>query len=287
VSWAWPFRRRPEAGRDVPWIPPELGDPQGLVGVGGDLDPPTLLRAYSEGVFPWFSEGDPVLWWSPDPRAVIELGRPDAPGEASLHVGRRLARTIRSGKFRVTVNRCFERVMRACGETRPEGTWVTEDMVAGYTELHRLGHAHSLEVWTTTPTLPPGEEGNRRPAPSLTLSPGGEGGRRPGEGGITAKVDDPLAAVPAPLPGWELAGGIYGVAVGGLFAGESMFYHVTDASKVALVALVGRLRQRGYALFDVQMKTDHTSRMGAVEVPRDEYLRRLREAVQLTAVTFG
>jgi leucyl/phenylalanyl-tRNA--protein transferase len=255
VSWAWPFRRRPGAGRDVPWIPPELGDPQGLVGVGGDLDPPTLLRAYSEGVFPWFSEGDPVLWWSPDPRAVVELGRPEAPGETSLHVGRRLARTIRSGKFRVTVNRCFERVMRACGESRPEGTWVTEDMVAGYAELHRLGHAHSLEVWTA--------------------------------GGQEAKVDDPLAAVPAPLPGWELAGGIYGVAVGGLFAGESMFYHVTDASKVALVALVGRLRQRGYALFDVQMKTDHTGRMGAVEVPRAEYLRRLREAVRLTAVTFA
>jgi leucyl/phenylalanyl-tRNA--protein transferase len=256
VSWAWPFRRRPGSGRDVPWIPPELGDPQGLIGVGGDLSPRTLLRAYSEGVFPWFSEGDPLLWWSPDPRAVIELGRPQAPDETTLHVPRRLARTIRSGRFRVTVDRCFEAVMRACGETRAEGTWVTEDMVAGYTELHRRGHAHSLEVWTAG-------------------------------GGLGAKVDEPLAAVPAPLPGWELAGGIYGVAVGGLFAGESMFHAVTDASKVALVALVERLRGRGYVLFDVQMTTDQTSRMGAVEVPRAEYLRRLREAVRLTDVAFG
>jgi len=160
-------------------MPPELGDKDGLVGVGGDLSPATLLRAYSDGVFPWFSDGDPILWWSPDPRGVLELD--------GLHVSRRLARTIRGGKFRVTANQCFERVMRACGETRPEGTWVTEEMVAAYTELHRRGHAHSLEVWV----------------------------------------------------GDDLAGGIYGVAVGGLFAGESMFHAVTDASKVAIVATGG------------------------------------------------
>jgi leucyl/phenylalanyl-tRNA--protein transferase len=207
-------------------MPPELGDKDGLVGVGGDLSPATLLRAYSEGVFPWFSDGDPVLWWSPDPRGVLDLD--------GLHIPRRLVRTIRGGKFRTTVNRCFERVMRACGETRPEGTWVTEDMVAAYTELHRRGHAHSLEVWA----------------------------------------------------GDDLAGGIYGVAVGGLFAGESMFHHVTDASKVALVALVERLRVRGYVLFDVQMKTEHTGRLGVTEIPRAEYLCRLQAAVKLTGVTF-
>jgi leucyl/phenylalanyl-tRNA--protein transferase len=226
VSWQWPFRRGPGADRDVPWLPPELGDPDGLIGVGGELTPVTLLRAYSEGVFPWFSSGDPVLWWSPDPRAIIELD--------GLHVSRRLARTVRSGKFRVTVDACFTEVMKACGEERPEGTWVTAEMVAGYTALHRAGHAHSVEVWS----------------------------------------------------GDELAGGIYGVAVGGLFAGESMFHRRTDASKVALVALVERLRQRGYALFDVQMTTEHTERMGAVNVPRDEYLRRLRAAVRLSNVTF-
>lgn len=228
MSWDWPFRRRPGGpGRDVPWIPPELGDAQGLIGVGGDLSPDTLVRAYAEGVFPWFNEGDPVLWWSPDPRAVIELD--------GLHVSHRLARTIRSGKFRTTVNTRFADVMRACGETRPEGTWVTDEMLAAYTELHRRGHAHSLEVWQ----------------------------------------------------GDELAGGVYGVAVGGLFAGESMFHRKTDASKVALVALVERLRQRGYVLFDVQMKTDHTERMGAVEIPRAEYLRRVHDAVRLTGVTFA
>lgn len=235
--------------RDVPWIPPELAEPDGFVGVGGDLRPPTLLRAYAEGVFPWFNEGDPILWWSPDPRGVIELHadpstHPDAtPGYGGLHVSRRLARTIRSGKFRVTVNQCFEEVMRACGECRPEGTWVTTDMLAGYAELHRLGHAHSLETW------------------------------------VRAEDEGPDV--------WELAGGTYGVSIGGLFAAESMFYRVTDGSKVALAALVSRLRERGYVLLDVQMKTDHTSTMGATEIPRSEYLKRLRQAIAMTGISFA
>ena len=239
MTWPWPIRRGFEEERDVPWIEPRLGEPEGLIGVGGDLSPALLLRAYSEGVFPWFSEGDPVLWWSPDPRAIIEMD--------GLHVSRRLARTIRSGKFRVSVDRSFEAVMRACGETRPEGTWVTEEMVAAYSRLHREGHAHSVEVWS------PGEE----------------------------------AAGTAALPGWQLAGGIYGVAIGGLFAGESMFHTVTDASKVALAALVEHLNKQGYALFDVQMKTEHTERMGAVEIARDSYLARLQDAVAMGNVRFG
>lgn len=216
-----------EEERDVPWIDPRLGEPEGLIGVGGDLSPALLLRAYSEGVFPWFSEGDPVLWWSPDPRAIIELD--------GLHVSRRLARTIRSGKFRVTIDRQFEAVMRACGETRPDGTWVTDEMIAAYSRLHREGHAHSVEVWH----------------------------------------------------GDALAGGIYGVAIGGLFAGESMFHTVTDASKVALAALVEHLKKQGYVLFDVQMKTEHTERMGAVEITRDSYLARLHDAVAMGNVRFG
>ena len=146
MTWAWPFRRGPEPDPDVPWISPELAEPEGLVGVGGTLAPETLLRAYADGVFPWFSEGDPILWWSPDPRAVIELD--------GLHVSRRLARTIRSGRFRVTVNRCFAQVMRACGENREEGTWVTPEMVTGYTALHRQGHAHSVEVWAAPDEAP-------------------------------------------------------------------------------------------------------------------------------------
>ena len=220
------MRRGFEEERDVPWIEPRLGEPEGLIGVGGDLSPALLLRAYSEGVFPWFSEGDPVLWWSPDPRAIIELD--------GLHISRRLARTIRSGKFRVTIDRQFEAVMRACGEARPDGTWVTDEMIAAYSRLNREGHAHSLEVWH----------------------------------------------------GDALAGGIYGVAIGGLFAGESMFHTVTDASKVALAALVEHLKNRGYALFDVQMKTEHTERMGAVEIARDSYLERLQVAVAMGNVRF-
>jgi leucyl/phenylalanyl-tRNA--protein transferase len=231
----------------VPWIPPELAEPDGFVGVGGDLAPRTLLRAYAEGVFPWFNDGDPILWWSPDPRGIVELHadartHPDAtPGYGAMHVSNRLARTIRSGKFRVTVNECFSTVMRACGECRPEGTWVTDEMLAAYTELHRLGHAHSVETWIRSEDNP----------------------------------DE-----------WDLAGGTYGVSVGGLFAAESMFYRVTDGSKVALAALVQRLRARGFALLDVQMKTDHTGRMGATEISRKEYLKRLRRAISVTGVSF-
>ena len=221
--------------RDVPWIPPELADPDGFVGVGGDLGPRTLLRAYAEGVFPWFNEEDPILWWSPDPRAVIELySAPDSP-YGGLHVSHRLARTIRSGKFRVTFNTCFTEVMRACGQNREGGTWVTPDMLASYTEMHRLGHAHSVETWV----------------------------------------------------GDELAGGVYGLAVGGLFAAESMFFRVSDGSKVALAALVSRLRKRRFTLLDVQMTTSHTERLGAVNISRAEYLERLHDAVRVTGVSFA
>lgn len=226
MSWSWPFRRGWELSRDVPWVPPELGEAEGLVGVGGELEPATLLRAYADGVFPWYSEGDPILWWSPDPRAIIELDE--------LHISRRLARTIRSGKFRVTFDQAFEGVMRACGEHREEGTWVTEEMIAAYTALHRMGHAHSVEVWS----------------------------------------------------GEDLTGGVYGVSVGGLFSGESMFHRKTDASKIALAALVERLRQRGYVLFDVQMTTEHTERLGAKNIPRSDYLQRLREAVTMKDIRF-
>ncbi len=209
---------------DAPyWNPPAAAGPDGLVGVGGDLRPATLVRAYADGVFPWFSPGDPILWWSPDPRGVFDLGR--------IHVSRSLARTIKAGKFRVTVNQAFRQVIEACATTRTDGTWITDEMIEAYTDLHAVGAAHSVETWL------PGMDG-----------------------------------------GWQLAGGIYGVAVGGLFAGESMFHRATDASKVALVALTDRLRARGFTLFDTQMVTDHTATMGAVEIPRAEYLARLAAA---------
>lgn len=207
-------------------MPPDEGDRRGPIGVGGDLSVPMLRRAYSEGVFPWYNEGDPILWWSPDPRGIIPLD--------GLHVSKRLARTIRSGTFQITVNQCFREVMQACGDARPEGTWITQEMLDGYSAAHEAGLAHSLEVWR----------------------------------------------------GEDLAGGIYGIAVGGLFAGESMFHRVTDASKVALAALVERLRDRGFALFDVQMQTEHTATMGAIEMPRAEYLKRVREAVGKPGVAF-
>jgi leucyl/phenylalanyl-tRNA--protein transferase len=212
-----------------------MADAEGFVGIGGDLSPRTLMRAYRDGVFPWFNEGDPILWWSPDPRAVIELhpGNDQSP-YGGLHVSHRLARTIRSGKFRITLDHCFDRVMTSCGERREGGTWVTPEMLEAYTEMHRLGFAHSVESWV----------------------------------------------------GDVLAGGIYGLAIGGLFAAESMFYRVTDGSKVALAALVSHLRDRKFTLMDVQMKTAHTERMGAVNVARSDYLKRLRKAVQMRDISF-
>jgi leucyl/phenylalanyl-tRNA--protein transferase len=204
------------------FLNPEFADEMGLVGMGGDLSPRRLLHAYTNGIFPWYDDGFPVCWWSPDPRAIFEL--------EGLRLSRRLQRTIRSGRFRVTINRAFGDVIRGCA-VRDEGTWITDDMVRAYEEMHRLGWAHSVEAW------------------------------RDG----------------------ELAGGLYGVAVGGLFAGESMFHRVSDASKVALAATIQHLRQRGFQVFDIQMLTDHTARLGAVEIPRAQYLTRLRQALACRA----
>jgi leucyl/phenylalanyl-tRNA--protein transferase len=209
-----------------PFLYPELADEYGLVAVGGDLRPERLLEAYRRGVFPWYDEGGPILWWSPDPRAIFELD--------GLHLSRRLRRTLHSGRFTATVNRDFAGVIRGCADRPGEGTWITADMIEAYERLHRLGHAHSVEAWHSG----------------------------------------------------ALAGGVYGVAVGGLFAGESMFTRVRDASKVALAALVERLRQRGFRLFDIQFRTPHTTRLGAVEIPRREYLARLQEALACK-VTFA
>ncbi len=156
-----------------PFHDPELADAEGLVGIGGDLRPTRLIRAYSRGIFPFFDETTPILWWSPDPRAIFELD--------GLHVSHRLARTLRSGKFTVTVDGDFANVMRGCADRPGQGVWITPAMIAAYTALHRSGYAHSVEVW---------HEG-------------------------------------------RLAGGLYGVAIRGLFAGESMFTQVRDASKVA------------------------------------------------------
>jgi leucyl/phenylalanyl-tRNA--protein transferase len=198
---------------------PERADETGLVAVGGDLEPATLLLAYRSGVFPWFGEGDPILWWSPDPRGIFELD--------GLYISRRLARARRSGKFQLTIDRAFGDVIRACGD-RAGGTWITRGMIVAYERLHRLGIAHSVEAW---------HDGT-------------------------------------------LAGGIYGVTLGGFFSGESMFARVSDASKVALVFLFERLRERGFLLFDTQVLTSHTTSLGGIEIPRREYLGRLRAALR-------
>jgi len=189
----------------------------GLVAVGGDLSIPRLLLAYRSGLFPWTA--DPVTWWSPEPRGIIELDQ--------LHISRSLARALRKGVFVITVDRAFREVITACAETRRPGGWISPEFIAAYTALHQAGHAHSVECWQAG----------------------------------------------------QLVGGVYGVTVGGLFAGESMFHRATDASKVALCHLVQRLKQGGFTLFDTQMVTTVTRQLGAVEISRTEYLRRLAEAV--------
>ncbi len=200
---------------------PARCDADGLVAVGGELSPPRLLDAYSHGIFPFFDESTPILWWSPDPRAIIELD--------GLRISRRLARTLRSGKFTHTLNQAFDTVVRACAVREGQGVWITPTMIEAYTAMHQLGHAHSLEVW---------HDG-------------------------------------------ELAGGVFGIAIGGFFAGESMFTRVTDGSKAALAFLFERLNARGFRLFDVQYINDHTESLGAIEIRRRDYLRRLAEAVQV------
>lgn len=198
---------------------PWMAEDSGLLGVGADLEPDRLLLAYRMGIFPWYSDGQPILWWSPDPRFVL------FPEE--LHVGRSLKKRIRRGDYTIRMDTAFEQVMRACGEVpRPgqDGTWITDEMLDGYVRLHERGYAHSVEAWR----------------------------------------DD------------ELVGGLYGVAVGGLFAGESMFTRAPDASKVAFVALVKQLKRWNFGLVDSQIHTPHLERFGAREIDRMEYLRHLQ-----------
>jgi leucyl/phenylalanyl-tRNA--protein transferase len=204
-------------GGPIAFPDPELADDEGLLAIGGDLSSERLLFAYEHGIFPWYDEGVPPLWWSPNPRAILE--------PAGLHVSRSLRRVLRSDRFRVTWNTAFESVMRCCGD-RQGGTWILPEMIEAYVRLHRMGHAHSVEVWE----------------------------------------DD------------ALAGGLYGVQRGALFAAESMFHRSTDASKVALVYAVRSLFAAGTMLFDVQLLTQHLASMGAREIARGDYVARLPEA---------
>lgn len=215
----------------IPWLPADIAfpppsqalrEPNGLLAAGGDLSPERLLAAYRLGIFPWYSEGQPILWWSPDPRMVL------LPEE--LRISRSLARRLRKTDYEVRFDSAFPKVMQACADTYrlgQDGTWITADIIRAYTQLHELGFAHSVETWING----------------------------------------------------QLAGGIYGVAIGRMFYGESMFHHVTGASKIAFVHLMKYLQRNNFGMMDCQMKTSHLASLGAREIPREEFAHALAKLV--------
>ena len=209
--------------RELAFPSPHEADPGGLLAVGGDLGSARILLAYSMGIFPWYSEGEPILWWSPDPRCVLDLD--------DFHVSRRLRRVLNQGRFRVTFDEDFRGVIRACasvGRRGQEGTWITPEMERAYVRLHQAGVAHSVECWL----------------------------------------------------GEDLVGGIYGIALGRGFFGESMFHRETDASKVVVARLVDRLAGWDFHFIDAQVTTSHMLSLGAREVPRALFLEDLEEALR-------
>jgi leucyl/phenylalanyl-tRNA--protein transferase len=221
-----PSRRLPLLDDDpdapFPAVESALRDPDGLLAVGGDLSPARLLKAYGLGIFPWYAEGQPILWWSPDPRMVF---RTDA-----VRLSSRFRRGLRRSPWIARADTAFEAVVRACAElprTGQAGTWITDEMLRAYCALHRLGHAHSVEVYD------------------------------------------------GPDPGARLVGGTYGVAVGRMFYGESMFSASSGGSKVALAALARRLHEWGWPLIDAQVQNPHLLSLGAEAWPRSEFQRRI------------
>lgn len=204
---------------------PEEADPDGLLAVGGDLSPQRLLTAYSNGIFPWYAEDSPILWWSTNPRLVL------IPDE--FHIPRSLRRELNKGTFSYTLDTQFESVIRRCAccpRPEQEGTWIIEDMVEAYIMLHELGYAHSVEAWQ----------------------------------------------------GDELVGGLYGVSLGSIFFGESMFYNVPNASKAAFAVFVEQLRKWEFSLIDCQQTTNHLLRFGAKEMQRFRFLAALREGLEVS-----
>ncbi len=195
--------------------------PNGLLAAGGDLEPGRLLDAYRHGIFPWFSEGDPILWWSPDPRMVLY------PYE--FKISKSLRRTLRNKPYEVRTDTAFEEVMRACAAPRDgqDGTWIQEEMVAAYKRLHLAGWAHSIETW----------------------------------------IDG------------KLAGGLYGISIGRMFYGESMFSRASDTSKIALAHLALQLQRWQFGMIDCQMNTPHLASLGAREIPRSKFVEQLQELV--------
>ena len=215
---------------DTPFPPlaSALTDPNGLLAAGGELTPERLLDAYSQGIFPWYSDGQPILWWSPDPRMVVI--------PAAFAAKRSLAKVLRNKAYEVRCDSAFEAVMRACASAPRDGqngTWINEEMIAAYVRLHRAGYAHSIETW----------------------------------------IDG------------ELAGGLYGLAIGRMFYGESMFSHTTDASKIAFAHLCEFLARQECGMIDCQMNTHHLSSLGGAEIARAEFARRLGELVRAPAMS--
>lgn len=201
-----------------------MDEPNGLLAVGGDLAPARILAAYREGIFPWYNPGDPILWWSPNPRTVIF--------PAQLHVSRSLKKLLRQGRYQVTLDQAFSAVIRACAErTDSSGTWISTEIIEAYSQLHLKGVAHSVEVWRDN----------------------------------------------------ELVGGLYGLALGKVFFGESMFSRADNASKVGFVHLVQQLKQWGFQLIDCQVANDHLFTLGATEVSRESFQRMLLDFTYLPA----
>lgn len=207
-----------------PAVQGALDEPNGLLAFGGDLRPGRLLAAYRQGIFPWYNE-PPILWWSPNPRAVIFPER--------LHVSRSLRKTLRRGDFEVTIDRAFSNVVAGCADRK--STWISREMRRAYIQMHELGHAHSIEVWR----------------------------------------DD------------YLVGGLYGIALGQVFFGESMFSRATDASKIALVYLCGQLHQWNFRVIDCQVGNDHTRSLGAVAIDREQFCRLLADYIDRPSSNTG
>jgi leucyl/phenylalanyl-tRNA--protein transferase len=218
----------------IPWLgtrdpfPPvasALTEPNGLLAAGADLSPARLIEAYRQGIFPWYSDDQPLLWWSPDPRMVLF--------PAELRLPRSLRKRLHRRDYEIRTDTCFERVMRACAEPRrgQPGTWITPDMVSAYCALHEQGLAHSVETWI----------------------------------------------------GGELVGGLYGVAIGRMFYGESMFTRAADASKIAFAHLVTQIQSWDFGMIDCQMKTRHLASFGAREISRSEFMRKVQELVNYPA----
>lgn len=203
---------------DFPPVEQALFEPNGLLAAGGELSPPWLLAAYSQGIFPWYSEGEPILWWSPDPRLVLTPSR--------IRITRSLRKVLRGERYQIRFDTAFAEVVRACAEPRTcqSGTWITPQMQAAYIRMHELGHAHSVEAWQ----------------------------------------------------GDELIGGLYGMALGRAFFGESMFSRASDASKCCLAWLAQFLDARDFAVIDCQMTTPHLLSMGAEEIPRAVFVSALK-----------